>query len=120
VISRRDAAIQLDIPLEMAAKHGVPKQVTAEQLAALEAEPPAWLVQSRANRTGKPVWAELRCVVCRFAEMERPKKWWPAWTFLACDDHEPDELPAASEGVRRAATYGVGSRFVAYVDTARD
>lgn len=118
MISRRDAAIQLDIPLEMAAKHGVPRQVTAEQLAALEAEPPAWLVQSRSNRTGKPVWTELRCVVCRFAEMERPKKWWPDWTFLACDDHDADELPDVPDSAQREATYGVGSRFVAYVDAA--
>ncbi|PSL39845.1 hypothetical protein CLV49_3496 [Labedella gwakjiensis] len=117
MISRRDAAIQLDIPLEMAAKHGIPKQVAPDVLAALEAEPPAWLVQSRLNRTGKPVWAELRCVVCRFAEVERPKKWWPSWTFLACDDHDADELPVVPDGAHRDATYGVGSRFVAYVDS---
>lgn len=116
MISRRDAAIRLDIPLEMAGKHGIPKTISPEELAALEADPPVWLVQSRANRTGKPVWVELRCIVCRYSEMERPKKWWPEWTFLACDDHDADELPPRAEGTERDATYGVGSRFVAYVD----
>jgi hypothetical protein len=118
VISRRDAAIHLDIPLEMASKHGIPKVLSAGELAALDAEPPAWLIQSRANRTGKPVWVELRCAVCGFAEIERPKKWWPAWTALACDDHDPSELPPAAPGTRRETTYGVGSRFIAVVDVS--
>ncbi|RWZ61091.1 hypothetical protein ELQ92_08575 [Labedella populi] len=116
MISRRDAAIRLDIPLEMAAKHGIPKVLTTDELEAIEAEPPAWLVQSRANRTGKPVWVDLTCAVCRFSETERPKKWWPDWTFLACDDHDGTELPPVGGGIDRQAIYGIGSRFIAYVD----
>jgi hypothetical protein len=116
MISRRDAAIRLDIPLEMAAKHGIPKVLTNEELASIEADPPAWLVQSRANRTGKPVWVELTCVVCAFSETERPKKWWPEWSFLACDDHGAAQLPPVAEGASREAVYGIGSRFIAYVD----
>jgi hypothetical protein len=117
MISRRDAAIRLNIPLEMATKHGIPKLVSDDELAALEAQPPAWLVQSRANRTGKPVWVELTCAVCRFTETDRPKKWWPEWTFLACDDHEASRLPPLADGRSREATYGIGSRFIAYVDS---
>ncbi len=116
MISRRDAAIRLDIPVEMAVKHGLPKVLSAEELAAIESAPPAWLQQSRSNRTGKPVWATLECIVCGVSEVERPKKWWPRWTFLACDDHEARELPVLAPGARREATYGIGSRFVAYTD----
>ena len=39
------------------------------ELAAIEADPPAWLVQSRANRTGtKPVWVQLTCSICGATE----------------------------------------------------
>ena len=49
-------------------------------MARLDANPPAWLAQSRANRTGKkPVWVELTCDVCGSSEMARPKKWWLNW-----------------------------------------
>ena len=59
MITRRDAAQQLDIPIEMAVRHGIPARLTVDELVALEKQPPAWLVQSRANRTGKPVWVDL-------------------------------------------------------------
>ena len=52
MISRRDAAQRLDIPLEMAQRHGIPGWISLEDLAVLETDPPPWLVQSRANRSG--------------------------------------------------------------------
>jgi hypothetical protein len=116
MLSRRDAAIRLDIPLEMATRHGVPPRLSEAELTALEQDPPAWLTQSRANRTGKPVWAHLECVVCGYTEVERPKKWWPDWTFLICDDHFSDEAPAPADGFARHEVDGIGSRFVALVD----
>lgn len=115
MLSRRDAAIRLDIPLEMAARHGIPSHIGEAELERLEQDPPAWLVQSRSNRTGaKRVWAHLECAVCGFSEHERPKKWWPAWTLLVCDDH--DEVPPPASGTVRHRVHGVGSRFTALVD----
>lgn len=120
MLSRRDAAIRLDIPLEMAARHGIPSHVSEAELERIEQDPPAWLTQSRANRTGaKRVWAELTCVVCGFTEAERPKKWWPDWTVLVCDHHDLDEAPRPAAGTVRREVYGVGSRFVALVDEPR-
>jgi hypothetical protein len=117
MLSRRDAAVRLDIPLEMAAHHGIPSQLREADLAAIEQDPPAWLVQSRANRTGaKRVWVRLECVVCGFGEDARPKKWWPDWDHLMCDDHSPHEAPAPTAGFTRREVGGVGSRFVALVD----
>ncbi|WIE75645.1 hypothetical protein [Curtobacterium sp. MCSS17_007] len=117
MLSRRDAAIRLDIPLEMAARHGVPSHISEADLAALEQDPPAWLAQSRANRTGaKKVWAHLECAVCGASEQERPKKWWPDWTLLVCDDHDLDEAPRPAAGTTRHQVHGVGSRFIALVD----
>jgi hypothetical protein len=116
MITRRDAALQLDIPLEMAVRHGIPAKLTLDELLALEKSPPAWLVQSRANRTGKPVWVDLACVVCGYHEAARPKKWWPTWTHLSCDDHGVDELPEPAAGTARSEVPGIGSRFVAIVD----
>lgn len=115
--TRHDAAIFLDIPLEMARRHGIPAQISREELDELSANPPAWLAQSRANRTGKKaVWATLECVVCGQSEQTRPKKWWPAFTAIVCDDHEPAELPAVAAGRERTFTYGVGSAFMGIVD----
>ncbi|MBF4576123.1 hypothetical protein [Frondihabitans sp. VKM Ac-2883] len=115
--TRRDAALRLDIPLEMATRHGIPARLSETELAAIEQDPPAWLVQSRANRTGKkPVWAHLECVVCGFSEDVRPKKWWPEWTYLSCDFHGADEVPAPAEGYSRTEVDDIGSRFVAMVD----
>ncbi|TFB49507.1 hypothetical protein [Cryobacterium tagatosivorans] len=119
MITRREAALRLDIPLEMAHRHGIPTRLSEAELAEMESNPPAWLVQSRANRTGKkPVWVELRCDVCGFTEAARPKKWWPAFTYITCDDHGYDELPAPAAGLRRREFDGVGSRFVGILDEA--
>jgi hypothetical protein len=116
MISRRDAAIRLDIPLEMASKHGLPTKLSDADFAALESDPPAWLVQSRANRTGKPVWVTLECSICGFTEAVRPKKWWPEFTYISCDFHDIDELPEPAVGLFRDEVDGIGSRFVGIVD----
>ena len=59
MITRRDAAQRLDISSEMATRHGLPRTLTEAQLGEIEDDPPPWLVQSRANRTGtKPVWVD--------------------------------------------------------------
>jgi hypothetical protein len=116
MLSRRDAAIRLDIPLEMATKHGIPARMTSAEFDALVAEPPAWLAQSRANRTGKAVWTTLTCELCGFAETVRPKKWWPDFTHLICEEHDPDDLPQPALGLHRGEVEGIGSRFVAIVD----
>ncbi|MCU1527754.1 MAG: hypothetical protein JWP75_1517 [Frondihabitans sp.] len=91
--------------------------MTEAELDAIEADPPAWLAQSRANRTGKkPVWVRLECVVCGFAEDARPKKWWPDWTYLSCDYHAPEQVPDPVAGFARSEVDGIGSRFIALVD----
>ena len=119
MITRREAALRLDIPLEMAHRHGIPSRMSEAELAEIEQNPPTWLAQSRANRTGKkPVWVELRCDICGFTEAARPKKWWPAFTYISCDDHGYDELPAPAAGLNRREYDGVGSRFVGIVDAA--
>ena len=121
MITRRDAAQRLDIPLEMATRHGLPATLTEAQLGEIENSPPPWLVQSRANRTGKkPVWVDLTCEVCGFTEKTRPKKWWPTFAFVSCDSHLPSDLPPPSPGHRRDDMPGVGSRFVGWVDTPLD
>lgn len=118
MLSRRDAAVRLDISLEMATRHGIPSHLSEAELTAIEQDPPAWLVQSRANRTGtKKVWVRLECVVCGFAEEARPKKWWPDWDHLMCDYHEPYQAPDPASGFTRHEVEGIGSRFVALVDT---
>ncbi|GAA4678126.1 hypothetical protein [Frondihabitans cladoniiphilus] len=117
MITRREAALRLDIPLEMANRHGLPKSLTDAEFAELDTNPPAWLQQSRANRTGtKPVWVKLECVVCGFTEDVRPKKWWPEWTYLSCDHHTPGEVPLPADGLARHEVDGIGSRFIAVVD----
>ncbi len=118
MLSRRDAAVRLDISLEMATRHGIPSHLSEAEITAIEQDPPAWLVQSRANRTGtKKVWVRLECVVCGFAEEARPKKWWPDWDHLMCDYHEPYQAPDPASGFTRHEVEGIGSRFVALVDT---
>jgi hypothetical protein len=52
MISRREAALRLDIPLEMARKHGLATRISEAELSELDRNPPAWLAQSRANRRG--------------------------------------------------------------------
>ena len=121
MITRRHAAQRLDIPLEMATRHGLPMNLTEAQLGEIEDSPPPWLVQSRANRTGKKmVWVDLTCDVCGFAERARPKKWWPPFTFVSCDRHQSSDLPRPLRGDHREQFLGIGSRFVGWVDTALD
>jgi hypothetical protein len=120
MITRREAALRLDIPLEMESRHGIPSRMTEAEFADLEENPPAWLFQSRANRTGsKPVWVQLTCDVCGFSEAARPKKWWPSYTYLTCAHHGYDELPEPAPGFARSEVDGIGSRFVGIVDEPR-
>ena len=118
MITRRDAALRLDIPLEMARRHGLPARMSPAELADIDAHPPAWLVQSRANRTGsRPVWVQLTCDICGFTEAARPKKWWPTFTYLSCSHHAADELPAPASDYSRSETDGIGSCFIGIVDS---
>ena len=99
-MTRRDAAQRLDIPLEMATRHGLPTTLTETQLREIEDNPPPWLIQSRENRTGKkPVWVDLICSVCGFTETVRPKKWWP--TFTLHQLRPPSALRSAATAPRR-------------------
>lgn len=117
MITRREAAIRLDIPPEMAVRNGLPARLSEAAVARMDVEPPAWLAQSRANRTGrKPVWVELTCHVCGSSEMARPKKWWPGFTYVSCDTHGRDEIPVVPEGFVRADYEGIGTRFVGILD----
>ena len=117
MITRREAALRLDIPLEMAVRHGIPTRLTDGELTELDENPPAWLVQSRANRTGKKkVWVQLTCDICGFSEAARPKKWWPEFTYLSCEHHGSDELPEPAGGLSRTEIDGIGSRFIGIVD----
>lgn len=101
----------------MASRHGIPARLSEAQFAQIEQDPPAWLVQSRANRTGKrPVWTQLVCSICGFTEAVRPKKWWPPFTYVTCDYHAPGELPPPADGKYRSEVDGIGSRFVGIVD----
>lgn len=121
MITRREAAQRLGIPLEMAVRHGIPARIDEAEVAQLDAAPPPWLAQSRANRTGaRPVWVQLRCVVCGFTEQARPKKWWPEFSHLTCAEHSPLDLPPVPEGMRRAEVDGIGSRFVGVIDSPDD
>jgi len=117
MITRREAALRLDIPLEMATRHGIPTRLGEAQFAKLESDPPAWLLQSRANRTGKkPVWVQLVCSICGDAEAARPKKWWPEFTYVSCSHHSYDELPDPAAGLGRTEYDGVGTHFIGIVD----
>ena len=119
MITRRVAAQILDIPLEMAHRHGIPSRLTDAELGELLDNPPQWLLQSKANRTGKrPVWVQLTCAVCGFSEAARPKKWWPDFTYVICADHASEEIPPLGNGLVRSEYEGVGSRFVGIVDVA--
>jgi hypothetical protein len=102
----------------MAERHGLPDRMTPAELDALEADPPGWLVQSRANRTGKrPVWVTLKCDICGYSEASRPKKWWPEFTYVSCDYHDIWDLPDPAPGLIRAELDGVGASFVGVVDS---
>jgi hypothetical protein len=117
VPTRFEVAVRLDIPLEMATRHGIPPRMSEREFDLLDADPPAWLAQSRANRTGKrPVWMQLTCDVCGYTEAVRPKKWWPAFTYLSCAHHSPADLPQPTGALARTEVDGIGSRFVGIVD----
>ncbi len=116
-MSRRDAAIALDVPLEMAQRHGIPSRLSEAELREILDNPPPWLVQSRANRTGKrPVWVHLQCDVCGYSEAARPKKWWPDFTYVSCAHHSPGEVPPPAPGFVRSEFDGIGTRFVGIAD----
>jgi hypothetical protein len=118
MISRRDAAQRLDIPLEMAQRHGIPGWISEEDLAILETDPPPWLAQSRANRSGgRPVWVQLTCEICGHIQSARPKKWWPEFTYLSCSDHDIWDLPEPAAGLARQEFDEIGGFFVGVVDS---
>jgi len=107
--------------MEMAHRHGIPPRLSDADFEELNTNPPPWLAQSRANRTGKrPVWTELLCDICGEHEAARPKKWWPAFTYLSCEEHGADELPALAEGFTRREVDGIGSHFIGIVDEGPD
>jgi hypothetical protein len=117
MLTRREAAIRLDIPPEMAARNGIPTRISAAEVDRIDADPPAWLAQSRANRTGrKPVWIALNCVVCDYSEVTRPKKWWPDFSFVACDHHDDGDLPPVRPAWARGRYEGIGTRFTGVLD----
>ena len=109
-------ALRLDIPLEMAKRHELPAKMSEAEFTELDTNPPAWLVQSRANRTGKKVWVQLTCDVCGYTEAARPKKWWPEFTYLTCEHHPISTIPQPADGLYRSEVDGIGSRFVGIVD----
>ncbi|RKS22491.1 hypothetical protein DFO58_0522 [Arthrobacter sp. AG1021] len=117
MMTRRDAAIALDIPLEMAKKHGIPSKMSEAEFRELNSNPPAWLAQSRANRTGKrPVWVHLVCEVCGTEDYERPKKWWPTFDFVHCSHHSPAQLPKLEAGKTRVEYPDISARMYGIVD----
>ncbi|WP_313813575.1 hypothetical protein [Glutamicibacter sp.] len=117
MMTRRDAAIALDIPLEMAKKHGIPGKISEADFRELNANPPAWLAQSRSNRTGKrPVWIHLVCEVCGAEDYERPKKWWPTFDFVHCNIHSPAQLPKLEAGKTRVEYQDISARMFGIVD----
>ena len=121
MLTRREAAQRLNIPLEMATRHGLPTKLTEAQLDEIENCPPPWLVQSRANRTStKLVWVDLVCDVCGFAEKARPKKWWPPFTYVSCNSHQQSDLPPPQHGYHREEPLEIGSRLVGWVDAPPD
>lgn len=120
MLTRHEAAIRLDIPQEMAKRHDIPARISEQDVAELDRNPPPWLAQSRANRTGKrPVWVTLTCVVCGETENARPKKWWPQFTYLSCTEHYDEDLPAVKEGLTRHVVNGIGNGFFGVIDEKR-
>jgi hypothetical protein len=95
MLTRYEVAVRLDIPLEMASRHGVPTRMSEKQFEELDTNPPPWLAQSRANR---------------------PKKWWPAFTYISCTEHSPLDLPEPAGALARTEIDGIGTRFVGIVD----
>ena len=111
-------AQRLDIPVEMAQRHDLPAKMSEAEFADLEQNPPAWLVQSRANRQAKarPVWVTLTCDICGFTDSARPKKWWPEFTYLSCSNHDIWDLAEPVGGLHREEFDDIGGRFVGVVD----
>jgi hypothetical protein len=103
----------------MAQRHELPSKMSEAQVAELDANPPPWLAQSRANRStaARPVWVDLKCDVCGFTEAARPKKWWPAFTYMTCDFHNIGDAPEPAAGLYREEVDGIGSRFIGIVDS---
>ena len=97
-----------------------PSRLSEAELGEILDNPPPWLLQSRANRTGKrPVWVHLTCDVCGYAEAARPKKWWPDFTYVSCAHHSPAEIPPPAPGSSRSEFDGVGTRFVGIADVCQ-
>ena len=120
MMTRRDAAIALDIPMEMAKRHNIPARLSEAEFAEINTNPPAWLVQSRANKQGKrPVWVHLTCAVCGFSEAERPKKWWPEFDFVHCAHHGPAQLPSLEAGKTRLEYPDISTHMYGIVDEAK-
>lgn len=92
--------------------------MSESEFAELDENPPAWLLQSRANRRqgGRPVWVQLTCAVCGYTEAARPKKWWPNFTYLSCSHHGVEELPPPAPRTERREFDGIGTRFIGVVD----
>ena len=104
----------------MAQRNGIPTKLTVAELDEIDQNPPAWLAQSRANRTGKrSVWMQLTCEVCGFTEAARPKKWWPEFTYITCEHHFLSDLPTPASGLDRHEFDGIATRFVGIVDSPR-
>ena len=117
MLTRYEVAVRLDIPIEMARRHGIPPRMSEREYTDLDTNPPAWLVQSRANRTGKrPVWLSLTCAVCGYTEAVRPKKWWPEFTYVSCAHHNPADLPEPEGALARTEIDAIGTGFVGIVD----
>ena len=101
-------------------RHDLPAKMSEAGVVELEQNPPAWLAQSRANRSAKarPVWVTLTCDICGYTEQARPKKWWPAFTYVSCDTHDRDALPDVAPGFVRGDYPGVGTHFIGILDEA--
>lgn len=112
-------AQRLDIPVDMAVRHDLPAKMSEADVVALEESPPAWLVQSRANRSAKarPVWVTLTCDICGASDSARPKKWWPVFTYLSCNDHDIWDLPEPAAGLHREEFDDIGGHFIGVVDS---
>jgi hypothetical protein len=119
MITRRDAAQRLNISVDMAERHDIGKFVDEKSIEALEENPPAWLLQSRANRgtASRPVWVDLTCSICGYTQSSRPKKWWPEFTYLSCSDHDIFDLPEPAEGKHRGEYDDIGGYFIGIFDS---
>ena len=99
-------------------RHDLPAKMSEADVVELEQNPPAWLAQSRANRSAKarPVWVTLTCDICGYTEQARPKKWWPQFTYVLCAHHGEEAIPEAAPGLYRGRYEGIGTRFIGILD----